>query len=168
MGYTTDFVGSFEVSPVLKEEHRQYLEYFSNTRRMKRDSNIAEKFDDPVREQVGLPIGEEAEYFVGSEGFMGQSHDKSVIDYNQPPKTQPGLWCQWIPSEDGNFIEWDGGEKFYDYIEWIQYLIDNFLKPWGYKLNGNISWYGEDPEDIGLIEIANNNVNVRQGRIVYE
>jgi hypothetical protein len=47
-----------------------------------------------------------------------QGHDLSIIDHNYPPENQPGLWCQWIPNEDGTAICWDGGEKFYNSIEW--------------------------------------------------
>jgi hypothetical protein len=73
---------------------------------------------------------------------------------------QPGLWCQWVPSHDGSFIEWDGGEKFYAYLPWIEYLIDHFIGPWGYKLNGTVEWSGEESSDIGRIRIDNNVVKI--------
>lgn len=52
-------------------------------------------------------------------------------------------YCQWIANEDWMSIEWDGGEKFYCYVEWLEYLIDQCLKPWGYVLNGAVLWQGE-------------------------
>ena len=67
MGYTTDFNGEFEVSPSLSYDHKQYLDAFATTRRMKRDQDIAETLPDPVREAVGLPIGYEGAYFVGGD-----------------------------------------------------------------------------------------------------
>jgi len=129
MGYTTDFDGQFDLDRPLCEGTRKYLQLFSETRRMKRDAKKAAKLADPTREAVGLPIGKEGEYFVGSTGYMGQDDDGSVINYNYPPSTQPGLWCQWVPNEDGTAIEWDGGEKFYEYVEWLEYIISNFLEP---------------------------------------
>lgn len=42
---------------------------------------------------------------------------------------QPGLRCQWEPTEDGTAIKWNGEEKFYKSPEWMTYLIDTFLKP---------------------------------------
>src|SRR5262249_21771947 len=86
--------------------------------------------------------GEDAEFFVGGGDFAGQEHSEDVIEYNGPPATQPGLWCQWQPSEDGQRIEWDGGEKVYDYVPWLEYLIAKFIAPWGYVLNGEVEWGG--------------------------
>lgn len=63
-------------------------------------------------------------------------------------------------------IVWDGCEKFYFYIEWLEYLIENFLKPWGYKLNGSVSWRGELFSDIGVITVENNKVTTRKGVLV--
>lgn len=80
----------------------------------------------------------------------------------------PGLYCQWVPTEEGDAIEWDGHEKFYDYIDWIEYLIKEFIDPWGYVLNGEVEWTGEDPRDIGKIEIKDNKVTVYDGKVVYE
>lgn len=81
---------------------------------------------------------------------------------------QPGLWCQWIPTDDGTAIVWDEGEKFYNYKEWIEYLIQHFLAPWGYVLNGVVQWAGESRGDIGLIKIVNNDVQVLAAKVVYE
>jgi hypothetical protein len=156
MGYTTTFKGKFNTSRQLTDAEITYLIKFSKTRRMRRNPLIAQLMDDPARVAVGLPIGDEAQYFVGGGGFMGQNHDHSILDYNDYPQPQPSLWCHWIPTKDGNAIEWDEGEKFYDYIEWIQYIIDHFLKPWGIVLNGVVDWFGEERSDVGTITIQNN------------
>lgn len=169
MGYTTDFDGSFELAEPLTAAQVAYLCKFSETRRMKRDADKAALLPDPERIAVGLPIGKDGEYFVGGKGHAGQDHDKSIIEYNNPPSTQPGLWCHWTPSEfDRGIIVWDGGEKFYDYIEWLQYLIKNFLEPWGHTINGIVRWSGEDKEDIGEIVVSNNVVRIRRARMVWD
>lgn len=77
---------------------------------------------------------------------------------------QPGLWCQWRPNDTGTAIEWDEGEKFYDYIEWIEYLVAHFLAPWGYRLEGEVYWDGEETDDRGIIRIKDNVVEI--GRAV--
>lgn len=180
MGYSTDFSGSFKVTPPLKPEHSAYLWKFAQTRRMKRDAAIAATLPDPVRLAAGLPIGDEGAYYVGSESDYGQTSDASVIDRNQPPgipsydktssfeavrrqkeaaiknNAQPGLWCQWVPTEEGDGVEWDGGEKFYEYVEWLRYLIHNILKPWGYTLNGEVAWNGDEVNDHGVIYVRDN------------
>ena len=159
MGYTTEFQGTFSLNKTLTEDQVVYLTKFSETRRMKRDAKVAATLPDPLRNAVGLPIGNEAEYFVGGVGDFGQDDDLSVIDHNDPPKNQPGLWCQWVPSADGEGIEWNGGEKFYYYVEWLNYIIKNFLIPWGLVLNGTVKWRGEDFDDAGKIIVKDNVVS---------
>jgi hypothetical protein len=161
MGYTTEFKGSFLLDRKLDQNHFDYLNAFSTTRRMRRNAKIAEKMEDSARINAGLPIGFDAEYFVGSRENFGQEHDSSIISYNSPSITQPSLWCQWVPSEDYNCIEWDGSEKFYHYNEWIQYMIDNFFIPWKYILNGYVIWNGERSGDIGKIKIDNNIITIK-------
>lgn len=152
MGYSTYFDGEFTVTPPLTPAHREYLEAFRDTRRMKRNPLIADTFPDPLRVAVGLPVGDGGQYCVGSNRLnSGQDHDASILDYNKPPHDQPGLWCQWVPSEDGSLIVWDEGEKFYNYTEWLKYIIAHFLRPWGYKLSGTVSWQGDDDSDRGVI-----------------
>ena len=146
MGYTTDFKGGFEINKPLSEQLKNYLTKFSETRRMKR------KLDDK--------FGVEGEFYVDGGGFGGQDRESNIIDYNSPPKTQPGLWCQWIPNEDGTEIVWDGGEKFYNYVKWLKYIIKNFLEPEGYVLNGEVKFQGEYYNDNGVIVVRDNKVEI--------
>ena len=157
MGYTTDFNGAFKITPEVTQAHADYINTFTETRRMKRNPKIAETFTDLKRLAVGLPIGVDGEFYIGSEEVFGQISDESVVEYNWPPQTQPGLWCHWVVDEDNNLI-WDEGEKFYHYAEWLEYMIENFFKPWGYTLNGKMEWRGEEWEDTGRITVENNNV----------
>jgi hypothetical protein len=152
MGYTTEFEGSFAITPPLEAAQVIYLKAFADTRRMKR-SALAATMPDERRLAVGLDIGNEAGYFVGGNGYAGQDRDSSVVDYNEPPVGQPGLWCQWVPSDDGSRIEWNGAEKFYDYTEWLNYITDHFLAKWGRALSGEVSYQGEDRNDRGVIVI---------------
>ena len=171
MGYTKDFTGEFTVTPALDAAQVAYLAAFNKTRRMQRDEQVTVTRPDPVRDAVGLPVGPQGGYFVGAGGGYGQEDGDrkslGIVDYNQPPTGQPGLWCQWEPSADGGTIAWDGGEKFYDYVEWLEYLVENFLKPWGRVLSGEVTWSGEDEEDRGKIVVRENKVSTLQGRTVY-
>ena len=164
MGYTTNFKGKFKVSTPLNQDQINYLEAFSSTRRMRRDEKKLASMPDPIRKAVGLPVGFDGEYYVGgsSENF-GQNYDKSVLDNNQSPSNQPGLWCDWTCTEDGKYIQWNGSEKFYYYNDWLHYLIDHFLTPWGKKLNGKITWKGEDRGDKGVIVVEDNVVSMFSG-----
>lgn len=172
MGYSTNFTSEFKLDRPLKEAHRLYLQALSDTRRMRRDEVITARRSDPLREAVGLPVGIEGAFFVNEDGHAGQGKalfdiPDGVTEYNAPPRGQPGLWCEWEPTESGGAIRWSGAEKFYDYVEWLQYLIRNFLKPWGYVLNGEVEWQGEDNSDRGQIVVKDNVVKIPKAVVTY-
>ncbi len=169
MGYMTDFTGNLKLSENKYTELLEYINLFSSTRRVKRNVEMLYK---KYNGEHGLNgnYGNEGEFFAKDDGMMGQSHTDDIIDSNAPPNNQPGLWAQWIIETypDGQYLEWDGGEKFYNYIEWLQYYIDNFFEPNNIKLNGEIKWEGEDSDDLGKIIVTDNIVEVKEGKIVYE
>jgi hypothetical protein len=170
MGYTTDFWGEITLDKPLTEEQETFINTFSATRRMKRDVEAIESLglsEDSLHNSVGLPLGIEGEFFVRDDGDFGQSLDTSIIDYNKPPTPQPGLWCQWVIEEDGerNKIVHDGGEKFYNYGEWMKYIIQNFIATWGLVANGEIRWSGEEADDMGIIKVVNNKVEWKSAEI---
>lgn len=70
----------------------------------------------------------------------------------------PDGYFQWKPTRDGKGIEWDGGEKFYDYVEWLQWLIDAKLTPWGIMLSGSVTYSGEKRGDCGTLRVAGGQV----------
>jgi hypothetical protein len=158
MGYTTEFRGRFKLDRRLAPEHAAYLKAFSETRRMKRDPARAAALHDPIRESAQLPIGIDGGYFVGGTGFMGQGDDPSVVDHNDEPRGQPCLWCKWGPTDDGMGIEWTQCEKFYYYADWLEYIVAHFLKPWGYVLNGAVTWRGESSSDRGTLRVKDNEI----------
>ena len=55
-------------------------------------------------------------------------------------------------------LRWNGVEKFYDYAEWLDYLIAHFLAPWGYTLDGTVTWQGEELGDVGRLVVTRNDV----------
>lgn len=149
MGYTTVFEGQFNLNKKLDTETHEFLNKLASTRRMKRN----------VDESV---YGIEGELYVDGEGFKGQDREDNVIDSNSPPWTQPGLWLDWTPTEDGTAIEWNRNEKFYDADDWIIYLIEKVLKPKGYVLNGVVNAEGEDGYQYHIF-IKDNKVIVSAG-----
>ena len=161
MGYTTTFEGYFQLDKRLFDTEALYLLAFSGTRRMKRNADLLVAIPDPARNAVGLPLGEDGGYFVNQKGEPRS--DESIVEYNRPPAGQPGLWCQWIPTANGGGIEWDGQEKFYKYVEWLQYLINHFLQPWGYELSGEVMWQGETASDRGQIIVEANTIVSPEG-----
>lgn len=158
MGYTTCFDGGIWINPPLDINTVKYIRTFNQTRRMKRNVDILqEKFHGENGFEGSYGI--EGEYFIGGTGNFGQDEDPSIIDYNLPPATQPGLWCQWIVTQDGECICWDEREKFYHSVEWMQYIIDNFIAPKGHICNGKIYAEGEDSDDKWNLIVKNNQVS---------
>jgi hypothetical protein len=157
MGYTTEFEGEVKFNKPLTVAQFKYLEAFAEVRHVKRDTKITEQLEDKRRHAVGLQLGIEGAYFVGGED------DEGVIDGNKPPVGQPDLYCQWVPTDDGQGLQWDGNEKFYGYVEWMQYLIKHFLAPWGIVANGEIKWHGEERKDFGVLEVKDNVVTAHKG-----
>lgn len=164
MGYTTDFTGQITVTPPLNTAEITYLKRFADTRRMHRGNGP---------------------YFTGS-GLAGQGQDPDIINFNAPGPEQPGLWCNWVPTDDGTAIEWNNAEKFYNSVEWMRYLIQAFLEKgaavqvelaapvegrvypvefegftFDHVLNGVIEAQGEDSDDRWVLVVENN--EVREG-----
>lgn len=154
MGYTTEFEGRFTLNKPLDAETADFLRKFSETRRMAR--------------KLDPKYGVEGEFYVDGGGEYGQAHEPNILNYNSPPRTQPGLWCQWAPTEDNLGIEWNGAEKFYHYVEWLKYLIANFIAPKGYVLGGEVKFQGEEMHDAGIIKCSENTVKVTRLRPVEE
>ena len=96
--------------------------------------------------------------------FAKQRHD----EYEDGDNLGIGAWCQWIPTEDGKFLEWDGNEKFYNYIEWLQYIIGKILIPKGFVINGEVTWSGEEDDDLGKIIVKNNKIKIQKGKVTYK
>jgi hypothetical protein len=188
MGYTTEFDGYVTIEPPLNEHEVSFLKDLASTRRMLRRNG---------------PL------FVKGGGYAGQDHEEDIINFNcssgeQPwlgardlpadwrdyfePDGQPGLWCKWEPSDDGETISWNGAEKFYDAPEWMRYIIDKLLAPSAdeylvkhndederlqyftcdHTVNGVINAEGEEQEDVWRLEVKDNIVSVREAKIVWE
>ncbi len=162
MGYSTEFRGEFVFNKPLTKKQTDYIKLFTETRRMKRNTDALNGWFKGNKGLIGRTkdhYGIDGEFFVGGVGFMGQDKDPSVLDSNEPPITQPGLWCQWITN--GKTLYWNGAEKFYNYTEWLKYMIENFFIPWGIVLNGEVKWRGEDWDDNGIIEVMDNLIKIK-------
>lgn len=158
MGYTTEFYGALTITPPIDDQVKHFINQLNQTRRMKRDAEQLEKLgfcDD---------YGVDGEFFVQENaihalGFNDMT-DPTIVNINQPPATQPGLWMQWCINDEGELV-WDEGEKFYESVAWLQYLIDRIFEPAGYKLNGRIECQGENHFDHWFIHVTDNCIAVR-------
>lgn len=173
-----NYINTFSGTRRMKRDVNKLMELYNGEHGLPNINNI------PNRTPAQI-YGNDGEYFAMDDNQHGQTEDSSIIDYNQSPgylngknlnwsqtytennrriqagKCQPSLWCQWVISDDGTLLEWDGGEKFYYYTEWLKYMINHFFTPWGIKLNGEIEWEGEDRNDKGKIVVKDNLVTIK-------
>jgi hypothetical protein len=103
MDFSVPFTGTISVSPPLNQREIDFLRAFSRTRHMR------------------WPEGP----YTTSEDWpqLGPSNE------NQPHEGQPGLWCNWEPTDDGAGLQWNGDTNFDDADEWLRYVVDHFLRP---------------------------------------
>jgi hypothetical protein len=145
MGYSTTFEGTTTITPPLNPAETTYLRQFADSRRHQRP---------------------EGPYSTREYSYSDLGHPA----YNQPPEGQPSLWCNWEPTEDGTGIRWNGAEKFYNATEWMQYLINHFLRPnatakgkpdfekftFDHTVTGLIKAQGDDPADAWELLVVDN------------
>lgn len=112
MGYTTDFLGHIDINPALNQAEIAYLQAFGRSRRYDRPGGPYEVPANPY-----------------AEAQQGRDSSVPVETYNRVAPGQPQLWCQWTPCWDGCCLTFDGFEKFYRPVQWMEYLIGHFLKP---------------------------------------
>jgi hypothetical protein len=173
VGYTTKFWGELYFDSPIDVKLKDYINKFSEIRHMKQNNKeIMKQNSEWERHCFNGLLGVEGAYYLGSpsaerlrgerieEWLLRTYQDKCIIDYNNPPTGVPGLWCDWYINNRGN-LEWTGREKFYNYVEWLEYLIKHFFSPEGYFLNGELVFRGERDEDGGFIIVSNNRVKVR-------
>ena len=129
MGYTTEFCGTIAVTPALPLE---FIERWNKATEGTPGKRYVSSYRDGVSDEPDmLP------------GFPGR---------------KPRAWCQWVlvANQDDAYtgIEWDGNEKFYDYINWLQFLVAAIrnVEP-DAEFEGFIEWDGEEHGDIGALRV---------------
>lgn len=83
--------------------------------------------------------------------FSEQRHGGNMT----PHPGFPGFWCDIESTPDGTALVWNGNEKSYYMTEWMQYVIDHFLKP-NFIANGVLEAYGEEPGDVWGLRVVDN------------
>lgn len=162
MGYTTTFEGRFVLNSKAPAELDEYIQKFCAMRHVKRDVERLKK-SDPDYAEKSHPIihdpGREGQFYIPDHADWTISDSYNIKDNNTAPEGVPGLWCDWT-LKDGKYLFWNGSEKFYDYVSWLDYLINMFFKYYDIKLNGSVKWQGEDENDKGNIIVLNNVIRV--------
>jgi hypothetical protein len=76
-----------------------------------------------------------------------------IVEYkNFKPEFLKDEYNQWEIVD--NKLQWDRGEKFYNYEYWLHIIISLFFVPKEIQLKGKILFQGDHEEDCGFIEIG--------------
>ena len=192
MGYTTDFEGHMELKQIevkntdgkgvnlnlTIEEVMTLVNGLAKTRRMCRDLSKISDENGMLNGVHYSEYGVEGEFYYNKDSeCSGQDKDNSILDENKESKSQHGLWSHWtigfyragmFLKEESYILEWDGGEKFYAYTEWLDYLNENIFKPNNIVMDGEIQWRGEDNEDMGKIISKDGVIKVYKAEINWK
>jgi hypothetical protein len=91
---------------------------------------------------------------------LAEAKELLEISANDKSEKITGIraWFQWVPADTLEHIVWDGNEKFYKYVEQLQWLCDGWLAPRGITANGELYWQGEETGDTGVLSVVDNTV----------
>ena len=120
-----------------------YSTYFSGIFKLSRKLTVTE------RETFNAVSGTGA--FVERLGALTEEHEES----------SPDSECPWRLAGDDNKLEDAAEEKMYNWSEWLEYLCEHVFVPAGIKVNGQVTWHGEDTGDAGVIFVKDNDVRLR-------
>lgn len=134
MGYETELHGQLVIQPELIDQHKKFLEEFFETRH--EDGRVWSKSWEPGKVR--------------------------------PKDSPPSIWCPWKLCELPHYVtayrgpcsglEIPGDGKHYGYVAWLQHIVNEFLAPNGYEVNGRVCWQGDDTFDVGVIVVKANQV----------
>lgn len=161
MGYTTKFSGpGFWCDPPIREEHAAYIRQFSKTRHVIYNTSQIEQ--GPTRSRVNVPNSMQFVLLDDSPDLPCNLRNLPCKDWNATPPGVPSLWCDWTVTDEGT-IDWSGMDNFYCYVMWLEWIIINLLKPWGYRVQGTLDFTGERDDDFGKIIVVDNQVTQING-----
>ena len=159
MGYNTDYKGEFYIYKTstgrkakLPKKLGVLLVNLSRTRRMYRDVKKLAEFLKISIKECKEKFGNYGEFYFHNDNKMGQTHTPDIIDFNNPPPTQPGLWCNFTYDSKKNAVVWNSSEKTYDGTQWIDYIL-RILHKNGYEMRGTMVWRGGELGPLGTINV---------------
>ncbi len=153
----TTFKASLTLDKPLTREQIAYIQKFATTRRVRRKEKLTATRPDALRHAVNLPAGSQGAFFVGETGELGEDISFDVLNSNEAPSGQPDIWCPWSVDNDGHHLIVSVDNKNYLYImDWLKYIIQHFIQPWGLLLNGEIEFQPLHSTNFQTISVKNN------------
>lgn len=95
---------------------------------------------------IGEPCDEPGSHAEHGDCVLGWT----TLGSPNPDDEQPGFWCPWRIEGDDRLTLTATPLRPAD---WLRYLIDHFLEPWGYEVDGAVT-YGEQTIPYGTVVAA--------------
>ena len=103
---------------------------------------------------------------TGADGSKGMTEEHTRVMRYFLENSQ--MHCCWSLNKEGTaIIPPDETQKMGDYVNWIKKILDDMIIAWGYTLNGSCQWDGEEKEDMGIIEIKDNVITIKEVVFTY-
>lgn len=131
--------------------YARYLGMFCEVPHWKRNEATCRLIKDPFRDAIGLPPGKYGEFVIGTKKF------DSSVSSKRPYKHHPSEFVPFAVNLDSEFkmtLNMVGSPRPSVLAKWTSYLLEKFIGPWGYNMNGYISW--DDDVTTGYVHVLNN------------
>ncbi len=125
MGYTTEFIGNFQLLRPKFDEQALYLLEFARTCR---DRAIARSTCHNSRPWSRCRWSTVRNPAISSTSRTHKPQPRFKMKIVLL-KDNPDCIASGNKGADGRGVEWNDREKFYRYVEWLQYLIIHFFVP---------------------------------------
>ncbi|KAI9244948.1 hypothetical protein BDA99DRAFT_577012 [Phascolomyces articulosus] len=163
MGYQTDFEGAIKITPTLPTEVIDTINSLAEYRNNTDGDGDASSFDGTIHHLQGESDTHNKEDHMNNDSFLPLS--KISLRLGRVSQV-PSFWCDWHlvnrqkqqdefnkRKEEETVLVWNNAEKFYEYMYWLQYMIDFVtlyaIEQHGIQIerfDGSITWKGEERE----------------------
>ena len=100
---------------------------------------------------------------------LSTEHDDALdntFGYEDREAHWPEGPMNWVYTDKGAFI-WTTPQEFENAVPWMIFLLDNYLKPWGYVARGAIEFDDILGVNSGIVRVANNVVTRQRAVFSY-
>jgi len=157
------FQGAFSLTPALSKAQASYLQAFLAVQHGFWPIEYVQQQSDSLREAVGLPLGEDAAFYVGhfSNGLKGRHPfiDKHTTTCPGPGDQPHCGNCPWELSTDNSQLVPDKKKLATMPLKWLGWLVSHLLTPWKINVTGVASY--DDPctsQEGRIVAESSNNI----------
>lgn len=186
MGFSTRFLGRLDIEPPLNATEVEWLTAFAEVDRR----HFTDPYDVPMNPRA-FRVEQERCRTTAAQGTPARNHSGPAVSDGDgvavvdpfttlaPSDGSPYPHLDWTPCVDGCCLTWDSRtEKSRMAQEWLQYLIDHFMRPgalartstrpdfaaftFDHLVNGTIAAERDDTRELCLIQCRDNDISTLQ------